>query len=57
MAKKTFEQWMSEVDAELRRIIGLTHRDLPDVTYYDWYEARVSPKTAAKRVLKNARDY
>ena len=51
-SKQTFEDWLKQVDANL----PCHHDDLPDVCYRDWYDAGVSPKSAAKRAIKNALD-
>jgi hypothetical protein len=52
--KRTFEQWLDEVDKKLRELLmGLTHEDLPDCCYYSWYEEGVSPAAAAKKAIKN----
>lgn len=51
--KVTFEQWMQAVDQIIERLSGLTYLDLPDYPYYDWYEANITPKSAATRVLKS----
>lgn len=54
--RKTFEEWMKEVDAQLRKKVGLTHLDLPDCCYRDWYDDGVRPSTAANRAVKNSFD-
>lgn len=51
--KKTFEEWMAQVNREVSNIIGLDADDLADQPYYDWYEDGVRPKTAAKRAIKD----
>jgi len=53
--RKTFDQWMREVKAEISKS-GLHADDLPDVPYKDWYDDRVSVKSAAKRAIRNAMD-
>jgi hypothetical protein len=52
--KKTFEQWLKEVDQHIRNSIGVGYLELPDCCYYQWYENYVSPKTAARRAIKHA---
>jgi hypothetical protein len=54
--KRTFEEWLKEVDAALRNECGMTHLDLPDIAYRDLYDDGVSPKSAAKKAVKNAMD-
>lgn len=51
--KRTFEEWMNQVDIYLDATVGLTHNDLADCCYRDWYDDGVSPKVAAKRALAN----
>jgi hypothetical protein len=51
--KKSFEDWMKEVDTLVSNALGgLTTADLIDQRYEDWYDAGTSPKTAAKRAIK-----
>ncbi len=52
--KKSFEDYMKEVDAILSRRVGLTSSDLPDCMYCDWHEDGVSPKSAAAKAIKYA---
>ena len=54
MAKRSFEDWMREVDRIIQARIGLSYNDLPDCCYMDWYEDGVTPKGAAGRALRNA---
>ena len=55
--KQTFEDWMKAVNNNISAILfGVTSDDLPDVCYYDWYEANCSPLNAAKRAIKNVND-
>jgi hypothetical protein len=56
MPKKTFDQWMKEVDAELVRRCGMGYLDLPDVSYRQWWEDGVSVKGAASRAIKAAKE-
>jgi hypothetical protein len=50
----TFERWMQAVDAEIERRTGFTSDDLPDVSYWDWWDSGLTPIAAAGRVLRNA---
>ncbi len=54
--KKTFEQWKREVDEELYDLCGLDSDGLPDWQYKTAYEEKMSPKRAARAVLRNARE-
>ena len=50
--KLSFEQWMARVDAIISDACGgFTSADLPDCCYRDWFNDRVSPKSAAKRAM------
>ena len=48
----TFEQWMSKVDAEVERAVGLSADDLADAPYYDMYEDGRTPKSAAMTAIR-----
>ena len=50
--KKSFDQWLQEVDDILERKLQLDHNEMADVNYKEWYENGVSPKTAATRAIK-----
>lgn len=49
----TYKNWMIAVDQEIQKIAIIGLYDLPDCTYYDWYEADYTPKEAAKMALEN----
>ena len=51
MNEITFEQWMRKVDQCLIAVCGLTHYDLPDCCWRDWYDDGASPTEAAKDCL------
>lgn len=52
-----FKAWMAKVDAAVAAKCGLSASDLPDVCYRDWYEDGVTPKSAAARAVKAAREF
>jgi hypothetical protein len=54
--KKTFKEWMDEVNKLLEAKCGLSADDLPDVCYRDMYDAGKRPSTAANAAWRNARD-
>jgi hypothetical protein len=56
MAKKSFQSWMQEVDAAVSKKYGLSAYDLPDLDYYSMYEDGLSPKGAAAKAIRSARD-
>lgn len=49
-----FETWMDEVDWHVDEMLGQSVYDLPDCTFYDWYEDGMSPKEAASRCINEA---
>lgn len=51
--KKTLEQWMKEIDAEVKKEIGVSVHDLPDCPFSDWHSAGKTAKAAAKKAIKN----
>lgn len=52
--RKTFQQWMQEVDQFIgQRIPGMDSMELRDQPYDVWYEGGVSSKTAANRAIKD----
>ena len=53
--QKTFGDWLKTVDAYLSsRYMGITHDDLPDCCYADWYEDGLPAASAAKRAIRYA---
>ena len=52
----TFESWMARVDAATYRLVGMSVYDLPDVAFMDMYEDGLSPKSAARAAIREARD-
>lgn len=58
MARLTFEQWKSQVDNHIATMTGgFSGDDLPDWGYRDAYDNYLPPLTAAKRVVKAAKDF
>ena len=52
---KTFDQWMSEVNAILAaKFGGLTSDDLPDMCYADMHADGYSTKQAARAAVRSA---
>jgi len=54
---KTFEQWLAVLDVALICKCSLSHMDLPDCPYRDWYDDGVNPRLAALRAIRNAKEY
>jgi hypothetical protein len=48
---KTFPQWLKEVDREIGKLCGLSHNDLADQPWHDWYDDEMSPAEAAESAL------
>lgn len=53
-AKKSFNEWMREVDSIIDNKIGLSSADLPDQAYMDMWENGKSAKSAAAKALRSA---
>lgn len=51
---QTFEQWIKQVDDEIKRRVYLGYLDLPDVDYRGLYECGDSPSEAAAFAIQNA---
>lgn len=48
-----FAHWLREVDGHLVGALGLSHRDLPDQTWRDWFDDQLDPGEAAQLCLDN----
>jgi hypothetical protein len=48
----SFDDWLRYVDMHMVRAVGLNHRDIADWTWYDAYEAGVSPVDAAREAIE-----
>lgn len=53
---KNFEQWLKEVNNALIEKCSLGYMDLPDCSYAQWFEDGITPKQAAARAIKNAKE-
>ena len=51
-SRPSYDEWMRQVDRLLSSTIGLTHRDLDDCPYRDWYDDHVSAPIAAARAKR-----
>ena len=51
MAKRTFEQWMAQVNRKLMTMCMMSADEIPDWGYYDAYAEGVPPFTAARRAI------
>lgn len=52
-----FAHWLERVDRYMVEATGLRRDDLPDVAYADMYEDGVSPRSAARRAIRNAQSF
>lgn len=50
---KTFKEFMSAVDQELESRCQLSHQDLADQCYADYFEDEMEPYEVAELVLKD----
>ena len=51
MKTKTFNLWMKQVEQKLLNTIGLSHLDLPDFPFRDWFDDGISVSEAVGAVL------
>jgi hypothetical protein len=52
----TFAQWLACVDHWLLARTGMVSADLPDCCYRDWFEDGVTPRQAASRAIRAAKN-
>lgn len=52
----TFKQWMTKVNEIVEDKVGLDTMSLPDVAFYDWYEAEMTPREAVEQLAEELRD-
>lgn len=43
---ESFDSWISRVDRIISAATGLTHDDLPDACWRDWFDDGLTPKEA-----------
>jgi hypothetical protein len=53
--KKSYDEWMLEIDRMVSAKIGLSIHDLPDMPFRDWYDAGKSPAFVVGRAMKEAK--
>jgi len=51
MNRERFNAWLHEVDKHMMRIAGVTHDDIADCLWADWFQDGVDPLEAAKDAL------
>lgn len=52
--RMTFEEWMSKVETVLEDNVGIGNLDLPDIDYWDRWNAGERPATAALAALRES---
>ena len=53
MSRLAFWTWLGQADRQLLALCGLTHLDLADQTWRDWYEDGVTAAEAARSALED----
>ncbi|WP_036446826.1 DUF5419 family protein [Mycolicibacterium hassiacum] len=52
MGRVSFERWLAGVDHVIGSLTGgLTHRDIADQTWYEWWADEYTPAMAAREAL------
>jgi len=51
--KARFKKWMDRVDLDLIGECGLTHADIADQPWWDWFDSGLSAKEAANQALES----
>lgn len=56
--KLSYEEWRKVVNRTIAlKYLGITLDDLPDVMEKDWYEDGMSPKAAANKAVRLAKEF
>ena len=55
-AKLDFDAWYKEVNKSVEAKTGMSCEDMPDCPYADWHEEGMSPKAAAAKCIRMAKD-
>lgn len=48
----SFDEWMNQVDEVLFKEIGMSHMDIPDQTYRDYFDDGMSPEDAVETIME-----
>lgn len=51
-----FDEWMLKVKKAVMSKVGLSHEDLPDQPYWDWFASGITPSVAASRAIRYAKE-
>jgi len=57
IAPDPFVAWMNSVDSWLWRNWQVSSADLPDIDYWNLWDDGISPSSAGKIAIENARGY
>lgn len=57
MPKMTWDEWINAVEKACYSLCGMSHHDLPDMPYRDYYDEGKSPAVAARSAIKSAKEY
>lgn len=49
-----FRAWMVQVDEHMGTLVPLTHKDLEDQPYRDWFDSGIPPYDAATMALEDS---
>jgi len=49
-----YADWMAEIDRLMVAEAGVTHNDLPDQPWRDWYDEGLEPEEAVENALDDA---
>ena len=49
----TFKMWMDKVDGALDSVCGLSHMDIADQRWHDWFDDGFTPEEAAREALED----
>ena len=50
---QAFAEWLKKVDKALNKLCGMSHRDLADQNWRDWFDSDMTPEEAAAECLAN----
>ena len=52
--RKSFDEWLHAVDAQVQARVGVSYLDLPDYCYADAYDDGRSPSEVARAAIRAA---
>ena len=54
IARKTYDEWIKEVDRHIQKKTMMSYRDLPDQPYRRWFDSGMSAKEAADMAIERS---